>query len=43
MKFNKQNKKVAKFLTNNNEFRNKFMSMTEEEKMIAIKILKAIL
>lgn len=38
-----QNEKVAKFLTNNNDFRNKFMSMTQEEQMLAIRILKAIL
>ena len=39
----KQNKKIAQFLTDNEEFNNKFMSMTKEEQMVAIRILKAII
>ena len=39
----KLNKKVANFLTDNNNFRKKFMTMSEHEQMLAIGILKQIL
>jgi hypothetical protein len=38
-----QNKKIAQFLVDNEQFNEKFMSMTKEEQMVAIKILKAII
>ena len=38
-----QNRKIANFLTNNEQFSEKFKSMTKEEQMVAIKILKAII
>lgn len=42
-KTKQQNKKIAKFMTDNKQFKEKFMTMSEGEQMLAIKILKAII